>query len=189
MLLVLFIAITLTSLFSVTARSFRRLLISLLGVYFFSGVFALQLGAEFFALACWLTGATLTLVLKSYGVSFGELIEPVTAQQATPRASLSVLHRVKGFLPAASVFTGVGLAWMLTMALSQTIASAPNRSENVSSHADQKLYQLGEAFLNAPYLSTLVLGLAVFTGVLGVGAITRPRVFRVSSESESRVQP
>ena len=184
MIVLLFVGLAVTSILSAITRNFRTLVISTLGVHLFLGALALQLEAEFFALMCFISGFTLVFALTVFGANFGELIQTELQESDTPIGTKTVLGRLGGFLPAASIFVSAGVSWMLTIAFISVSGQIQSNDPSVQHLAPRKLYQLGELFMGAPFLSVLVLALAVFTAALGVGAITRPRIMREVQDSE-----
>jgi hypothetical protein len=185
----LFIGLAVTATVCAVTRNYRNLVISTIGVHLFLGGLSLQLGAEFFSVLCILSGFTLSFSMTLFGASFGELIASDLGSNAASAGPRPFFRRVATFLPATSVFVASGAAWLLTLALFAASKGQRVTSEVLGTPEGRKFFLLGERILGAPFLPTLVIGIAAFTCVIGVGAVTRPRVLRkgIPNEKESQL--
>lgn len=166
------------SLVAALGRSFTSSVLALWCVNLLFGCIALHFGAEFIALLVWVLGSSSTVAFLAYGSTFGEILDESEggssrlARAAHPRGKLAA------FLPVGGLLVSVALGWTFLLGVKGLALPKQGAESALSNAGVPAVARLGEALGNGPMLALLIVGVGTFLTIVGVGAISRPRVLK-----------
>ncbi len=166
------------SMFAALGRSFTSAVLALWCVNLLFGCIALHFGAEFITLLVWVLGSSSTVAFLAYGSTFGEILDPSEGASSRRARAAHPRGKLAAFLPVGGLLVSVALGWTFLLGVNGLGLQKHGAEGTLGKSGASAVARLGEALANGPMLALLMVGVGTFLTIVGVGAISRPRVLK-----------